>query len=243
MQNCAKYFLNLKVGGKVLKIVLSTLLKKLWIIKKSICLVHPSVSLAKSPGIVVVNSRATKPKCHTCKGFKCLHVNIYLEKAAQEGNGTTTTKTKKTKSISKTIISNKEEDLPVKKKESVSQKCTNSLDPTDKIGSASNVFNIEINFPPIKSEKEQIDRINHVENLFENKIVPKIPKGEECKCGNEFLGKINLGNCESSQVYIHHSRVTKDSRNSTLMALYLETSKCNCNLRMNLIKFIIRCCL
>ena len=42
------------------------------------------------------------------------------------------------------------------------------------------------------------------------------------------MDKINLGNCESSPVYIHHSRVTKDSRNSTLMALYLKTLKCNC---------------
>ena len=33
-----------------------------------ISLVHPSSSLHKLPGVVVLNSRATKPKCHTFHG-------------------------------------------------------------------------------------------------------------------------------------------------------------------------------
>ena len=44
--------------------------------KLKISLVHPSEEHNKIPGIVIVNSRTSKPKCHTCKGFKCLHVNI-----------------------------------------------------------------------------------------------------------------------------------------------------------------------
>ena len=52
IEDCAEHFIEEVMDNK----------------KQSICLVHPSVSLAKSPGIVVVNSRATKPKCHTCKG-------------------------------------------------------------------------------------------------------------------------------------------------------------------------------
>ena len=50
--------------------------------KQSIALVHPSTENGKTPGIIVVNSRSTKPKCHTCKGFKCLHANIYMEEAS-----------------------------------------------------------------------------------------------------------------------------------------------------------------
>ena len=33
--------------------------------KQSIALVHPSTENEKNPGIIVVNTRSTKPKCHT----------------------------------------------------------------------------------------------------------------------------------------------------------------------------------
>ena len=44
--------------------------------KLKISLVHPSEEHNKIPGIVIVNARTSKPKCHMCKGFKCLHLNI-----------------------------------------------------------------------------------------------------------------------------------------------------------------------
>ena len=44
--------------------------------KLKISLFHPSEEHNKIPGIVIVNARTSKPKCRTCKGFKCLHLNI-----------------------------------------------------------------------------------------------------------------------------------------------------------------------
>ena len=58
--------------------------------KQSVSVVHPSMEVLKQSGVIVVNNRSLKPKCHTCKGFKCLHVNIYLEKAAEQNNEKTT---------------------------------------------------------------------------------------------------------------------------------------------------------
>ena len=48
--------------------------------KVLIALVHPiQDKMGRLPGIVVLNSRTTKPKCDTCEGKKCVHVNIYNE--------------------------------------------------------------------------------------------------------------------------------------------------------------------
>ena len=44
--------------------------------KLKISLVHPSEEHQKIPGIVIISTRTTKPKCHVCKGFKCLHKNL-----------------------------------------------------------------------------------------------------------------------------------------------------------------------
>ena len=38
-------------------------------------LVHPADISKKLPGVVVISRQATKPKCHTCQGKKCVHVN------------------------------------------------------------------------------------------------------------------------------------------------------------------------
>ena len=42
------------------------------------------------------------------------------------------------------------------------------------------------------------------------------------------IHKINFGNCEATKIVIHHSKATMDSRNSTLVALYRTTGKCDC---------------
>ena len=55
--------------------------------KSSEFLVHPVDSLNKTSGVVVIHSRATKPKCHTCQGKKCVHVNIYLDFANSSKEG------------------------------------------------------------------------------------------------------------------------------------------------------------
>ena len=175
--------------------------------KVIIALVHPvQDKKGRLPGIVVLNSRTTKPKCQTCSGKKCVHVNIYIEEAKNEG-------------------------LPAKKLDAIKQPSNNPLDPSDRRGKASNVFGVKIDFPPQKSEKAEIDRINKVDNLFPSGyIVPKIEPGELCSCepGFPYIPNIQLGNVESTNVHIHHSKQTKDSRNSTLVLLYRTTSKCSC---------------
>ena len=60
----------------------------------------------------------------------------------------------------------------------------------------SNVFEIEINFPPNKQEKKEIDRINNTESLFSEGYALKL--GEKCQCGFEYISTVNLGNCEST---------------------------------------------
>ena len=42
--------------------------KILQISREFITLIYPAKALDRSPGIVVLNSRLTKPKCHTCQG-------------------------------------------------------------------------------------------------------------------------------------------------------------------------------
>ena len=53
---------------------------------------------------------------------------------------------------------------------------------------------------------------------------------EVCDCDfkNRYLEEVSLGNCESAKAVIHHSKSTKDSRNSTLIVLYRVTGKCDC---------------
>ena len=107
----------------------------------------------------------------------------------------------------------------------------NCLDPTDKKGKQSNVFDIGINYPPTDKEKEEINRINICSDLFPgNILVPKLEHGEICDCDfkNPYLEEVSLGNCESTKAVIHHSKSTKDSRNSTLIVLYRVTGKCTC---------------
>ena len=55
--------------------------------KSSEFLVHPVDSLNKTSGVVVILSKATKPKCHTCQGKKCVHVNIYVDFANSSKEG------------------------------------------------------------------------------------------------------------------------------------------------------------
>ena len=58
-------------------------------------------------------------------------------------------------------------------------------------------------------------------------MFPLLEPGETCDCGFEYE-EVSLGDCESTNVQIHHSKATSDSRNSSLLALYRKTSQCNC---------------
>jgi hypothetical protein len=121
--------------------------------------------------------------------------------------------------------------LPVRIRQITEPRSNNCLDPTDKKGKQSNVFDIGINYPPTDKEKEEINRINICSDLFPgNILVPKLEHGEICDCDfkNPYLEEVSLGNCESTKAVIHHSKSTKDSRNSTLIVLYRVTGKCTC---------------
>ena len=108
---------------------------------------------------------------------------------------------------------------------------TSSENPFSLTGKASNIFNITINYPPSQDEKKNNNKINEVKNLFPSNVMVSKLEGEKfCDCGNKFNKKIDISNCESHNVHIHHSRTTKDSRNGTLFLLYLITGKCECKL-------------
>ena len=182
--------------------------------KVKISVVHPSEDSNKLPGVVVLTSRTTKPKCHTCKGFKCLHVNIYLENKSDKFRDNTE------KNVDAPLETEKQ---PIQR-----DKYKNPLDPTDKSGTISNIFNVRINFPPNEEEKRKISQINKVSNIFDSNILhPNVGEGEQCDCGHLYNAELDLGNVESSKIYIHHSKVTTDSRNSSFIVLFASTGLCD----------------
>ena len=118
---------------------------------------------------------------------------------------------------------NLEDDIVRKPK----SKKENMLNPENFDGKDANVFGQKFAYPPTEEEKRQNNKINLQETLFPNKMM--IPPGlgrKLCKCGNIFT-KVSL---ESNNPVIHHSKPTKDSRNSHLSTHFLETSECNCRI-------------
>ena len=180
-------------------------------VKENISLVHPPIAdKKKSAGIVIIDSRTSKPKCHTCEGKKCIHINLY-------------------KHAGEKCETNNDEDIVVKKLEANKKPSSNPFDASRKKGKESNVFGISINYPPSRCEKINIDKINNVDTLFpDGYAIPDVTPGECCKCGNEFVTKVEMGNCESTNMIIHHSNATKDSRNSSLIVLFRRALGCNC---------------
>ena len=179
--------------------------------KENISLVHPPIAdKKKSAGIVIINRRTSKPKCHTCERKKCIHINLY-------------------KHAGEKCETNNDEDIVVKKLEANKKPSSNPFDASRKKGKESNVFGISINYPPSRCEKINIDKINNVDTLFpDGYAIPDVTPGECCKCGNEFVTKVEMGNCESTNMIIHHSNATKDSRNSSLIVLFRRALGCNC---------------
>ena len=57
------------------------------------------------------------------------------------------------------------------------------------------------------SEKYCIDKINNVDALFpDGYAIPHLMPGEHCVCGHEYVDNVELGNCESTKMIIHHSK-------------------------------------
>ena len=78
----------------------------------------------------------------------------------------------------------------------------------------------------VPDEKEKNNKINKEETLFpDKKIIPPGLNSEKCSCGYTF----NSVALESRHPIIHHSKPTKDSRNSSELSIhFLKTSHCDC---------------
>ena len=106
---------------------------------------------------------------------------------------------------------NIDNELPTKKMDSLKPKSSNKLDPTDKNGKDSNVFDIRINFPPSKSEKKEINKVNSVDSLLkEGYAIAALKPKETCDThGYEYSHKINVGKHKISYPPLHDSRTSK----------------------------------
>ena len=201
-----------------------------------VCVIFPSSKKKDSkgaqalPGVLVRTAKMSKNRCKTCKGRDgCVHLNIFRE--AQDENdlaekiGSVRIYEKEKKTSTKTDLI--ETNVNLRKKPELAPKSktrdTNPLNPNLFHGKEVNVFKQSFNYPPTKDDREKNNKINKEDTLFPNEKM--IPPGEKCeKCGNKFT-KVEL---ESNHPIIHHSRPTKDSRNSSLSVYLKKTSKCNC---------------
>ena len=125
-------------------------------------------------------------------------------------------------------------ELPLKPmredEEEVEDSIPNETNPFLRKGKRANVFNVKIKYPPSADEKKEIKRIN-TENIFPDDIAaPHIEGDEECEHGHKFSPSVDTTNIESTNMIIHHSQEAKDSRNSSLVLVYLRTEggMCDC---------------
>ena len=171
-------------------------------------------------------------RCVTCSGQKCLHVNIYRDEARQ--NCVVGKRSERQKEKTKTTEVVGEIELPLKPmredEEEVEDSIPNETNPFLRKGKRANVFNVKIKYPPSAHEKKEIKRIN-TENIFPDDIAaPHIEGDEECEHGHKFSPSVDTTNIESTNMIIHHSQEAKDSRNSSLVLVYLRTEggMCDC---------------
>ena len=87
---------------------------------------------------------------------------------------------------------------------------------------------VSIKYPPAEKEKEEIKKINTEDIFPKNLMIPNIKEQEQCEHGNYFLQKLNPKNLESRNPVIRNTNKTKDSRNITLLLMFLSTDCCNC---------------
>ena len=190
-----------------------------------VALVHPKDRTAA--GVVVLNTKTNRPKCDTCSGSKCTHINLYRKKTQQQLEQPRRQRKRKREPEEEikcnTTSPLKTERIPSSK----IKKSKNSLNPFDFSGKDANVFKVATNYPPSAEDKIKINRINSSPQLFKNSLL--IPKGETCQCGNKF-SKPSLANIEGTNIHIHHGREIEDSRNASLTMLFLTTKECSCRL-------------
>ena len=198
--------------------------------KETIALVVPAKKHKKAPGIIFLSSRTKRPRCETCSGQKCIHVNIYMEESKKEQETESMRERSKEKNKKSNMENTKvvsEAALSTDKKESIKYS-KNETDPFNFKGKDGNVFGTAINYPPKESEKTEIKRINTEDIFPKNIMVPKLEQNEKCEHGNKFMQKLNPGNIESRNPVIHNTSETKDSRNKTLLLMFHTTECCDC---------------
>jgi len=184
------------------------------------------------PGVVEKTARMSKHRCRTCKGRdSCFHLNIFNQAKLEEEKETVRSqereKLKRKTDVKTDLIVEDDTNLKDEIARKPKSKKENVLNPENFNGKDANVFGQKFVYPPTEEEKKQNNKINVQETLFPTKMM--IPPGvgrKLCKCGNAFT-KISL---ESKRPVIHHSKPTKDSRNSDLSTHFLETSECNCKI-------------
>ena len=109
--------------------------------KETIALVVPAKMHNKAPGIIFLSSRTKRPKCETCSGQKCIHVNIYMEESKKEHETESMRERSKEKNKNTNMENTKvisEDKLPVDKKEAIKES-KNETDPFSFKGKESNV--------------------------------------------------------------------------------------------------------
>ena len=197
--------------------------------KETIAFVFPCKDL-KRPGVIQLTSRTKGIRCVTCSGQKCIHVNIYGEEAKQSRDvGKMRERQREKANSQKTteVVGNIELPLDVGEKDTGNTQ-TNDLDPFAHSGKKSNVFGISINYPPDESKKEAIKCVNH-EDIFPGKVAaPTLEAEEKCEHGNKFSHELLPTNIESTNMQIHHTTDTQDSRRSSLVLMFLRTEGCVC---------------
>ena len=171
--------------------------------------IHPSRRSSKGPGVVAISSKMLNPKCVVCKGEdSCIHLRIHLKRYKEQSENGTEVQNKKLKI-----------DRVVPKKPKKINNHSDVLDPFQKDGPASNVFDVKIDF------LEQ-NRKNRNLSFPEKILVANYDANEECEHGNNFEEKENILNIESYTVKIHHStKVNTDN----LIVLFRPTIQKNEN--------------
>ena len=200
--------------------------------KETIALVFPCKD-QKRPGVIHLTSRTKGIRCVTCSGQKCLHVNIYREEAKEiraVGNMRERQMEKVTSEKPTEVVGNIELPFDVIAKESGNTDNDN-LNPFAHSGKKSNVFGISINYPPDENEKEAIKRVNNEDIFPANIAAPTLEDDEMCEHGNKFSHELLPTNIESTNMQIHHTAATQDSRKSSLVLMFLRTEGCICECR------------
>ena len=176
--------------------------------------VHPSNHCPKGPGVVILTSKALKPKCIVCPGQdSCIHLAIHLQqyKRGLEEDIVHENDCKK-------IRIHRVEPAKPQKKAKVDP---DILDPFQHDGPEANVFKVKIQFIQTKEGESKNRKNSKVKNPFEkNILIAKYDPDEVCSHGYKYDEDESIIFVESTNIIIHH---TKEVETLDKMVLYRPT--------------------